>query len=102
MSFATVQSTIAQVLWDECLFICESIEINIEINFWTDVFLLLDCDYTNFDINRVIQLNILLHTIDSIYKMYKMITDKHTNKDINDTFIDNVIDIAKAQVTILV
>ena len=39
----------------------------------------------------------MIHAIDCIYNIYKLITDTYTAGQINDIFIDNIIEITKTQ-----
>ena len=91
-------SPIAKGLWAECLYvtsnISDSIEQQVNLNDWTDIFKLLDVKYKTLDINSIIKISFIIATIDTIYNTYKMLTDEYINDKITDYFIDNLITIA--------
>ena len=91
--YAFWDSNLAQAVWLECFETLTSLNIDFQINHWTEFFTMIDAiKYKLITTIDVIKINLMIYVFQVIYNFHKHMNDKYANKDPMDHFVDNAIE----------
>ena len=89
--FAFWNSSLASAVWEECKYIANAINIDVNIQKWSDIFHLLDTDFKTLTLKQIVHLNLMIQAIAVLYFKHKSLTDDYKKGELTDYIVDNTI-----------